>query len=262
MSIVVQRAVEAGAPLKVLGAGANVLVSDDGFDGIVVRLDSEAFRRIETRGDRLRVASGVDLMPFAKACSREGRAGLECMAGIPASIGGAVRMNAGGRFGEFANVVRGVRVMRPDGQIEEWTRERCGFGYRHSEIGDGIVLSADLELPPDDPAATRRRFEECTAFKQQSQPLGENSAGCIFKNPPGDSAGAMIDRAGLKGTRCGAARVSERHANFIVADSGATASDVLRLIDMVRECVRRDFATELELEIDVWQPVRRSGAAL
>jgi UDP-N-acetylmuramate dehydrogenase len=251
----VVRAREQDLPLKVLGRGANVLVSDDGFDGVVVRLDHAAFRRVERRGSRVEVGAGVDLMPFVRTCNARGLSGLECMAGIPATIGGAIRMNAGGRFGEFGRVVRYVRVLRPDGSTETWSRQRCGFGYRRSGVGENIVLSAELELVEDDPDRVRRVFEEHFAQKRDSQPLGDRSAGCIFKNPVGKSAGALIDQAGLKGTRCGAARVSERHANFIVARRGATASDVLRLIDLIRERVRSAFSTDLEVEIDIWKPL-------
>jgi len=249
------RAREQEVPLKVLGRGANVLVSDDGFDGVVVRLDHASFRRVERRGSQVDVGAGVDLMPFARACSNRGLSGLECMAGIPSTIGGAIRMNAGGRSGEFGSVVKNVRVLRPEGGTESWSKERCGFSYRHCELGDNIVLSAQLELVEDDPAKVRRAFEESFAQKRDSQPLGDRSAGCIFKNPVGRSAGALIDQAGLKGTQWGAARVSERHANFIVARRGATASDVLHLIDLIRERVRCAFSTELEVEVDIWRPV-------
>lgn len=249
------RAREQEVPLKVLGRGANVLVSDDGFDGVVVRLDHSSFRRVERRGSQVDVGAGVELMPFARACSARGLSGLECMAGIPATIGGAIRMNAGGRSGEFGNVVKKVRVLGPEGGTETWSRQRCGFGYRHSELGDNIVLSAQLELVEDDPGRVRHAFEECFAQKRDSQPLGDRSAGCIFKNPVGRSAGALIDQAGLKGKQWGAARVSERHANFIVARRGATASDVLHLIDLIRERVRSAFSTELEVEVDIWRPV-------
>jgi len=249
------RAKTEGVPLRVLGEGANILVSDDGFDGVVVRLDGPSFRSVKEKPDGIEVGAGVDLMPLARTCSARGWSGLECLAGIPATIGGAVRTNAGGRFGEIGDVVRSVRVMDQDGRIETWPRERLGFGYRRSAIGDRIVLSADLALVRDDPDRTRAKFEEVFEYKLQSQPMADKSAGCIFKNPQGGSAGAMIDRAGLKGVRSGGARVSERHANFIVADKGASASDVLNLIDVVRNRVRDAFDTELELEIHVWKPV-------
>lgn len=259
MAKFVVRAREVSVPIKVLGRGANVLVSDDGFDGAVVRLDHSSFQKVTRRGTRLEVGAGVDLIPLARRCSAKGLSGLECMAGIPATVGGAIRMNAGGRFGEFSDVVRRVEVLRPEGAREFWTPGRCGFGYRRSNIGDNLVLSAELELSEEDPVRVRSRFEEYFEIKRATQPLADHSAGCIFKNPTGRSAGALIDQAGLKGTACGEARVSERHANFIVARRGARASDVLRLIDVIRERVRALFSTDLEVEIDIWKPVGCHG---
>lgn len=246
------RAGDAEAPVKVLGCGANVLVRDDGFDGVVVRLDADAFRGTQPTSDGFEVGAGVDLMQLSKRLSREGWSGLEFMAGIPGTLGGAIHGNAGGRFGEIADVVRSVRTLDRTGFVEVLSREQIGFAYRHSTLADRIILSATLDLRRDDPAATRSRFNECLAYKLRTQPLSDKSAGCIFKNPTGASAGKLIDQAGLKGTIRGAARVSERHANFIVAERGATATDVLQLIDVVRDRVRRTFDTELELEIDVW----------
>lgn len=238
--------------MRVLGRGANVLVSDDGFDGVVVRLDHPSFRRTQRKGAKLTVGGGVDLTRLIRFCCVKGLAGLEGLAGIPASVGGAIRMNAGGRYGEFGDVVRRVEILTSDGKRESWDRQRCGFGYRKSAVGDNIVLAAELELKEDDPAEVRKRFDEYFAIKQATQPLAEHSAGCIFKNPSGKSAGALIDQAGLKGTSCGAASVSEKHANFIVAKKGATATDVIRLIDVVRDRVRNVCNTELEVEIDIW----------
>jgi len=204
-----------GVPVKVLGAGANVLVSDDGFDGVVVRLNAPAFKCVKQDGDRCRVGAGVELMPFAREKCYEGRTGLECMAGIPATVGGATRMNAGGVHGEFSDVVTTVRVVGRDGSIQDRSRESLGFGYRRSKLDGLIVTSVELELPKGDPQQTRSRFDEIMTSKVESQPIAEKSAGCIFKNPPGHAAGALIDRAGLKGVSVGDASVSERHANFI-----------------------------------------------
>ncbi len=259
LSLLMRRAKQEGVPVKVLGSGANVLISDDGFDGVVVRLDSDAFRTTEQHGTSLRVGAGVELMPLARRCSENGLTGLECLAGIPATIGGAARMNAGGREGELGDVVREVRVLQSDGDLETWPHERIGFGYRRTNLGRCIVLSVLLELGEDDPRRVKRRFDDCFERKKRSQPLADCSAGCIFKNPAGQSAGALIDRAGLKGARYGGAYVSKCHANFIVAEHGATASDVMHLIDVVRERVRCVFDIELEIEIDIWQPERAEG---
>lgn len=253
LAALVQRAQAEAVPLKVLGAGANVLIRDDGFDGVVVRLDQPAFRERRRRGTSLEVGAGVNLMPLSKHCSLKGLSGLECMAGIPGTVGGAVRMNAGGTFGEFREVVREADVLLPDGRRETWSCDRLGFDYRASAVRDEIVLSVRLELREDDPVRVRRRYAENFACKTKSQPLGARSAGCIFKNPAGQSAGALIDRAGLKGTRIGGARVSRQHANFILAERDATASDVLCLIDLIRDRVACEFNTALEAEVDIWK---------
>ncbi len=248
----VVRAAHEQIPVKVLGAGANVLVSDDGFDGVVVRLDQPAFRTVEWHETSADVGAGVDLMPLAKECCSRGLAGLECMAGIPATVGGAIKMNAGGRFGEFGDAVREVDLLGSDGAVETWSHDRIGFGYRRTHLQDEIVLSARLEFSEDDPDRVKQTFDGCFDYKSRSQPLRDDSAGCIFKNPEGRSAGALIDRAGLKGVGCGQAYVSHCHANFIVTRNGATASDVLRLVDLIRERVFSLFGTLLELEVDVW----------
>jgi len=245
-------------PLKVLGAGANVLIDDDGFDGVVVRLDQPAFKKVLRNGSQLQVGAGVDLMPFSRQCSENGLSGLEGMAGIPATVGGAVRMNAGGRFGDFGDVVDEVEVVGSDGVASRWNRGRLSFGYRKSAIRDEVITDAYLTLRDTDPVECGERFQEYWRLKRQSQPISENSAGCIFKNPPGKSAGALIDQAGLKGTRMGGARVSEKHANFIVADSGAKTADVLRLIDLIRERVSTEFATDLQTEVDIWGAGKKS----
>ena len=252
LAALMKRASREALPLKVLGDGANVLIRDDGFDGVVVRLEGEAFRSIERRSGTLEVGAGVDLMSLVCQCNEQGLSGLECMAGIPGTVGGAVRMNAGGRFGDISRVVRRVRLLDAQGRPETWSHDRIGFGYRCSNLGDRVVLSALFELIEDAPARVKRRFDEYLEYKRRSQPLAEKSAGCVFKNPTGASAGALIDRAGLKGARCGEALVSKQHANFIIAEPGATASDVLHLIDLIRERVRTVFDTELEVEIDVW----------
>ena len=164
-------------------------------------------------------------------------------------------MNAGGPAGEMGDVVETISVLRADRQIEVLHREGIGFRYRHTALGDSdIILGATLQLQEDDPRRVSRAFREHLDRKQSTQPLAEHSAGCIFKNPALKPAGALIDQAGLKGTRYGAAEVSTVHANFIVARRGATASDVLHLIDVVRDRVLKVFDTELETEIEIWRP--------
>lgn len=248
----VRLAADESLPYRVLGEGANVLVRDNGVDGVVVRLDRPAFRRVERRGQSVVAGGGAGLMPLVKYCTDEGLSGLETLAGIPATVGGAARMNAGGRFGEFGSFVREVTVLDRKGELRTFSNEACGFRYRGSNLGDYMVIDATLDLTPEEPESVRRRYDEVFEFKRSTQPIAERSAGCIFKNPRGQSAGALIDRAGLKGTRRGGAMVSPRHANFIVTERGARSSDVLHLIDHVRDRVMHEFSTELEVEVDIW----------
>lgn len=238
--------------VKILGRGANVLVGDDGFDGVVVRLDAPAFRQVRFCGGRVVAGAGVDLMQLVQQCCQKGLAGLEGLAGIPGTVGGAIRMNAGGRYGEMGDHVEWVEVVDLAGERQRLDRAAMGFGYRRTGLGQVAVTAACLSLAPSDPEVVYERFLEYWRIKKASQPMADHSAGCIFANPPGESAGRIIDRAGLKGSRCGRARVSAKHANFIVADKGARADDVLRLIDRVKNSVLKQFGTQLQLEIDVW----------
>ena len=247
-----ERALAAGVPIKVLGDGANVLIRDDGFDGVVIRLDRGRFQDVRIDGTKVRAGGGADLMKLVRQCCRQGLAGLESLAGVPGSVGGAIRMNAGGKYGQIADVVETVEVVDPDGCRRVLPRDQVGFGYRCARLGSSVVVGATFALWQEEPKKVYQRYRNVWAEKHRVQPLKVRSAGCTFKNPAGDSAGRLIDSAGFKGVRHGGAVVSSRHANFIEAQDGATAADVLWLIDQIRNQVRRQFNTELELEIDVW----------
>lgn len=257
-----------GGPVRVLGEGANLLVDDAGVDGLVVRLEAPAWRSIEIdpRTGLVRAGAGADLRRLINETTRAGLAGLEGLGGIPASVGGAVRMNAGGRWGEIAEVVSRVRVMSPGRGLRTLERDEIGFGYRTSELAGAIVTSVELELEPGaDSRELRARYRDVLRGKSGSQPMREKSAGCCFKNPalphglPGVgmrgqrvSAGLLIDRAGCKGLAVGGARVSEVHANFMTTRPGARARDALELMAMVGERVLDRFGVALEREIVVW----------
>ncbi|MBI4579069.1 MAG: UDP-N-acetylmuramate dehydrogenase [Planctomycetes bacterium] len=265
------RSREASLPFRVLGGGANLLVVDDGVDGVVVRLDAPAFTGVEWIPDSpgrggagrdeavlVRVGAGVDMAKLTLDSVRRGLTGLECMAGIPGSVGGIIRMNAGGRWGEISTVVQDVSVLEPDGGLRTLARDEVGFSYRRTSLGGAVACGATLRLTPGDPDKVMERYREIWAAKQAAQPLAAHSAGCVFKNPPGDRAGRLIEAAGLKDRAIGTARVSPDHANFIVAGDGGRARDVLDLISLVRRTVADRFSVELELEIEVW---RRQGEA-
>ena len=233
-------ALECGLPVRILGSGANLLVRDEGVRGVVVR-----FTHLNRRKG-LHVEAGYNFARLVKETAAEGLGGLECLAGIPAQVGGAIRMNAGGRHGETAAAVDYVDVMTPAGELRRLTREQVGFRYRGTSLGDAVVLAAGFYLLPAD--GVRERYEGVLAQKKSSQPLGTHNAGCMFKNPPGGHAGRIIDECGLKGLRVGNAHVSEKHANFIENDGGATAADILRLV----EKIQARAPLPLELEVLVW----------
>lgn len=265
---VVSRSRQEAVPLYVLGLGANLLVDDDGVDGVVVRLTAPGLKTVVWEGDRQEVAGGstgpdpdgvalsagggADMARLTLDSVRRGLAGIECMAGIPGTLGGIIRMNAGGRFGQIADTVCDVTVVDAGGEIRRLSAEEVGFRYRHTNLDGAIVCGATLMLRPDDAVALRARHAEIWDYKKQSQPLADSSAGCVFKNPPGGSAGRLIDQANLKGCSIGGAYVSPQHANFIGARPGATARDVLALIRHVRRVVAERTGVALELEIEVW----------
>jgi UDP-N-acetylmuramate dehydrogenase len=258
-----KRCARSGIPLRIFGSGANLLIADEGTDGIVVRLDHETFRgvRFNPRGAErvLKAMAGADMQKTMMDATRRGLAGLGQMAGIPATIGGALRMNAGGAFGCIGDAVETVSCITAGGQLVTYPASELRFEYRRTNIPDPIIVSATFRLEPDDPVALRDRVKEIYAFKKSTQPLGENSAGCAFKNPIDPvteqrvPAAKLIDEAGLKGLARGGARVSEQHANFVVTEPGATAADVIAVLEEVRRRVFDDAGIELEREIDLWR---------
>lgn len=253
LACLIQRLGEARIPWRMLGRGANVIVRDEGFDGAVIRLSEPAFAAERYTSEGLHAGAGLDFPKLIRRTLDRGRVGLEALAGIPGTLGGVIRMNAGGRHGEIGQFARGVEVIDSDGQQRELSAEQVAFRYRHTDLAGMIVVGATLALPEGDAAAAIQRHRDIWREKFNSQPpLAERSAGCIFKNPPGGSAGRLLDEAGLKNASVGGARISERHANFIVAEASACASDVLRLIDMARERVAKAFNVELKLEVEVW----------
>jgi len=252
-------------PLRVLGSGANLLVDDAGVDGVVVQLDSELFRKVEFNAEglveRMRVYGGASMERLVQECARRGLAGIEPMSGIPASLGGAIRMNAGGKFGAIGDVVDAVAMIGPDGDLRIYTRDELRFEYRHSNLPDGVVVWASLRVQPDDPVVCRQRVRDIFAYKKSTQPMAANSAGCMFRNPTmpdgnRESAGRLIDRAGLKGARVGSAFVSVEHGNFIAIEkhaAGARTDDVRALVELIQDRVQRESGVGLETEVVFWR---------
>jgi len=252
LASVVERCRDNEIPMYVLGAGANLLVNDSGVKGAVVRLRAGKFGELE-RTERGVIASpGVDMGKLVLRCVREGLSGLEPLTGIPGTVGGCVRINAGGSFGDIGNVIESVQVMSGRGDVFTRHRDDLTFAYRSTNITAKFILAAEFRLNEDDPQRILKQVKQIWIYKKNTQPLARRNAGCIFRNPRGLSAGALIDQAGLKGHRIGGAYVSEKHANFILADPQTKAFDVLKLIEEIRQTVYRKFEVYLELEIEVW----------
>lgn len=252
LAAVVRRCHQEHIPLHVLGGGCNLLVREEGVRGTVLRLSEPAFTQIQVEGKRVHAATGAPLSALISHAARHNLAGFESLVGIPGTVGGSLRCNAGDRSGEIGQFVRQVEVMDEHGEIETRQRDELRFDYRWSNLDDPVLLSADFELDSDDADGIVKRMRKAWIQRKASQPLSFQAAGRIFKDPRGLNAAAMIEQAGLAKTRVGGAEVSDRNANFIVAHPGATARDVLRLIDLVRSRVRERFSVELELEIAVW----------
>lgn len=232
-----------------IGAGSNVLVSDHGIRGIVVKI-GKGVDRVEIAGDRVTAEAGAGLPALALRCARAGLAGLEFAAGIPGSVGGGVVMNAGAHGHAMDEVVESADVITPGGD-RRLDRVALGFGYRTSVLQrePWVVVRAALRLQHGDPTIITKRLEAWLAHRGATQPIGPPSSGCMFRNPPGDHAGRLIDAAGAKGLTVGAARVSEIHANYILNDGEATAADVLALAEQVKQRVRDRTGTILEMEV-------------
>ena len=263
IATLLKRCHRSGSPLHVLGSGANLLVADSGVGGIVLKLDTSEFKNYEFRqtaaGAVLHAMAGADMARVIMDSARRGYDGLSQMAGIPATVGGALCMNAGGAYGCIGDAVRTVTCITRAGEIVTYPASELRFEYRATNIPDPIILSATFNLQPADPVAVRQQVKEIFAYKKSTQPLADHSAGCTFKNPIDPEtekrvpAGKLIDEAGLKGLRIGGAEVSRHHANFIITEPGATGSDVLQLLEQVRTRVYEHAGIELQTEVTIWR---------
>jgi UDP-N-acetylmuramate dehydrogenase len=247
--------VRRGLPWRVLGGGSNLLVVDDDFSDVVLQL-ARPRNGVGFDGNRVEVAAAASLGTTVMECAKRNLGGMEGLIGVPGTVGGALRMNAGAYGTEIGPLVRSLTVYRGStGQIEILKTHELRFEYRHSNFApNDVMLSVALELPGRQYAEILEKIKHFNQKRRASQPINEKSAGCIFKNPAGLSAGKMIDELGLKSTRVGGAVVSDRHANFFVNRYQATARDILTLMDTVRERVREAYGVVLEEEVIVWRP--------
>jgi len=249
---VVRRCNKNNIRIYVMGFGSNLLISDEGLRGAVIKLEAEQFTQLEFDGVEVTAWSGAELSKLVLTCVEKGLSGIEALTGIPGSVGGAVKMNAGGNFGDFGSVVETVTLMDSDGNVFGKRKPELVFDYRRTNITAKFILSARLKLNESDSEQIMRTVKEIWIYKKNNQPLNTKNSGCIFRNPQGGSAGALIDRAGLKGLQIGGAVVSEKHANFIIAQKGCTSHDVMRLIEAIKQKVKEQFDVELELEVEIW----------
>ncbi|HEY6420301.1 MAG TPA: UDP-N-acetylmuramate dehydrogenase [Candidatus Binataceae bacterium] len=249
LSAAMAAASRARVPAFCLGAGTNLLVSDRGVRGLVVRL-GEGFRRIAIDGVKVSVGAAAQFGYLVESVVEQGLEGLEFGEGIPGTVGGGLVMNAGAFGGEMARVVTLVRGVTIDGEIRALTRDEARFAYRRSELPAGFIITrVDFELAPGDRDRLRARVADLRTQRASRQPRGVPNAGSIFKNPPGNFAGRLLEGAGLKGTRHGGAAFSEQHANFIVNLGGACAQDVRELIEIARTKVKEQSGVWLEPEV-------------
>jgi UDP-N-acetylmuramate dehydrogenase len=247
-----------GLPLQVLGGGSNVLVSDRGFEGLILHIQGFRHHHHDPSPDGLwEVSAGTMLMEWVRRAARMGYAGAEALIGIPGTIGGGVRMNAGAYNVEISQLTRSVEVLRlddasPNGRLtaERLPPEAIRFGYRESPGLEGtIILSAVFQLAPGDPEKSLKQLQEVIATRRGKQPLDWPSCGSVFRRPVGGYAGRLIEDAGLKGHVLGGAQVSRKHANFIINTGGATASDVLALIKLIKQQVKDSAGVDLQREV-------------
>ena len=237
-------------PYFILGNGSNLLVGDKGYRGVIIRLGGD-FNHLTVEGTLLTAGASVLLSAAARAAMENGLTGMEFASGIPGSVGGGVKMNAGAYDGEMRNIVESVQVMYKDGSILDLDNETMEFGYRNSVIKNRpyVVLQVSMRLQEGDREAILARMNELTARRKEKQPLEYASAGSTFKRPEGHFAGKLIMDSGMRGARIGGARVSEKHCGFVINDGTAVAADIAELIQEVIETVKEKFGVTLEPEV-------------
>lgn len=247
------RAAEENCPVRMLGAGSNILVADEGVDCLVVKLAGREFASLEHLTGALGCGAGLMLPRLVREAAAAGLSGLEGLAGIPGTVGGALISNAGGRYGSIGDLVEEIEALDLGGKQVTVNREQAGFGYRTSDLRGLVLIGCRLRLTPEEPALVAGRTREVFVEKRATQPLKAASAGCVFRNPEGGApAGQLIEELGFKGRRVGGAAVSELHANYIVNQGGASCSQVLELVDEIREAAAREHGVGLELEVEIW----------
>lgn len=253
LKVLIKEAKRDRIPLRVIGAGSNILAADDGIKAAAVHLKSPYFSGCSSENGILEAGAGCVLSRVIAESQSKGFSGLEFLAGIPGTIGGAVAMNAGAWGSNIGKKLRDVTVMDYHGTVNTLKRSEIKFHYRSCSLENSIILSVRFSLRKDNPSAIARRIAGYRKARKASQDLSAPSAGCVFKNPDGESAGRLIDLCGLKGKKIGGALVSSKHANFIINKKNASAGDVISLMGLLKESVQDKFKINLEPEIKIWK---------
>lgn len=252
LAALVKRCYETETPVHLLGGGSNVLAADTGVAGVVIHLAAPAFCSLNVAGRVVSAGAGAKLGHVITAAVREGLGGLEPLTGVPGTVGGALRGNASTHGGDIGQRTTSVTVLNRKGEMGVRKADDLQFAYRQSNLDDVIILDARLELEPEDASELTKRMQKLWIVKKAHQPIAGQQTAYVFKDPPGGNAAKLIDGAGLKGARQGKAEVSDRDANFIEVEPGASSDDVLKLIEYVREQVHRRLGVSLELALDIW----------
>ena len=239
-------------PFFILGNGSNTLVRDEGFRGVIIKIGNR-FSRTEVNGTIIRAEAGASLAKAAAVAYENGLTGMEFAAGIPGTVGGAVIMNAGAYGGEMKDIVTKVTAISPEGEVLKLDQSSMGFRYRSSNLKNRkfVVMEVEFVLKKGDKTQIRERMEELAQKRREKQPLEYPSAGSTFKRPEGYYAGELIMKAGMRGYQSGGARVSDKHCGFVINTGNATATDILNVMDTVKERVKETFGVDLEPEIVV-----------
>jgi UDP-N-acetylmuramate dehydrogenase len=248
----VKRCREEDLPVRLLGGGSNILVRDDGVSGLVIHLSAAQFGHITAERDGLTVGGGAKLSHIISVAVRDGLAGLEQLAGIPGTVGGALHGNTACHGTDIGHCTQSATVLTHAGEIADRSRSDLLFAYRESSLDELAILEARFELERTDPLELTKRLQKLWIVNKAAQPLREHRTTMLFKDPGGISAASLIDQAGLHGTRVGGVELSDRNVNYAVAGENAATRDVLGLIDYLRESVLQRLGVELETVVDIW----------
>ena len=248
----VQRCRDAGLPTRLLGGGSNLLVREEGVEGVVISLSDAGFGKTSVDGPMLKAGGGAALAHVINESVRAGLAGLEPLVGIPGTVGGALHGNAGSRGGDVGQWTDSATVLTRTGEVIERKRDELVFAYRQSSLDELAILDVTFSLEQEDAEQLTKRMQKQWIVKKAGQPMSHQQTACLFKNPRGMSASMLIEQAGLAGASVEGAELSSRHANFVVVSDGATSTHVLKLIDQIRSRVAERLGVELETQLEIW----------